>query len=69
MRWWFLWAGARDGGLAGYDPPTYYTAAAALLHGRMPYHGDFIFVHPPLVILVGLPFALLGRLTSARPGS
>ena len=68
VRWWFLWAGQRDGGVAGYDPPTYYTAAAALLHGRMPYHGDFVFVHPPLVILAGLPFALLGRLTSAPVG-
>ncbi len=52
----------------GYDPATYYTAASALLHGRAPYHGDFTFLHPPLVILVGVPFALLGWLTTAHVG-
>jgi hypothetical protein len=52
----------------GYDPSVYYTASAALLHGRMPYTGDFVFLHPPLVILVGLPFALLGHLTTDFTG-
>jgi alpha-1,2-mannosyltransferase len=52
----------------GYDSSAYYTSAAALLHGRMPYDGDFTFVHPPGIILAGLPSALLGQLTTAHIG-
>jgi hypothetical protein len=48
----------------GYDASVYYSASAALLHGRMPYDGDFVLLHPPVVMLVGLPFALVGHLTS-----
>lgn len=52
----------------GYDQSVYYAAADALLHGRVPYSGDFVFLHPPGIIIAGLPFALLGRLTSAATG-
>lgn len=58
----------RHGDLGGYDPSVYYTAAAALLHGRAPYDGDFILLHPPLVMLAGVPFALLGHLTTDYTG-
>lgn len=55
-------------GLNAYDQSVYYAAADALLHGRIPYRGDFVFLHPPGVVLVGLPFALLGRITTAATG-
>lgn len=46
-----------------YDDGVYYAASAALLDGRVPYR-DFVLLHPPLIALVLLPFALLGRLAS-----
>lgn len=52
----------------GYDQSVYYAAADAVTHGRVPYRGDFVFLHPPGIILTGLPFALLGRLTTAPTG-
>ena len=53
---------------ASYDQSVYYAAAAALAHGRFPYHGDFTFVHPPVIALVGTPFAVLARLTNDAVG-
>lgn len=50
-----------------YDDGVYYAAAASLLDGRMPYR-DFVLLHPPLIALVLLPFALLGRLTTDPTG-
>ena len=50
-----------------YDDGVYYAASAALLDGRLPYR-DFVLLHPPLIALVLLPFALLGRLTSDPTG-
>jgi len=47
----------------GYDDGVYYAGAAALVSGRLPYR-DFLFVHPPGILLVAAPFAELGRLTS-----
>lgn len=55
-------------GLSAYDQSVYYAAAGALVHGRAPYAGDFVFLHPPGIILAGAPFALLGRLTTAPLG-
>lgn len=52
----------------GYDQSVYYAAAAALVRGRFPYHGDVVFVHPPAIILAGTPFALLGRLAGDVTG-
>jgi alpha-1,2-mannosyltransferase len=48
-------------GLLGYDGGVYYTAAAGLAHGLLPYR-DFLLLHPPGIALALLPFALLGRL-------
>src|SRR3954471_21295051 len=48
-------------GLLGYDGGVYYTAAAGLAHGLLPYR-DFLLLHPPGSTLALLPFALLGRL-------
>lgn len=50
-----------------YDDGVYYTAAASLLDGRLPYR-DFVLLHPPLIMLALTPFALLGRLTSDPTG-
>lgn len=48
-------------GIIGYDGSVYYTAAAGLVHGLLPYQ-DFLLLHPPGIILALLPFAALGRL-------
>jgi hypothetical protein len=55
------------GGMYGYDAGVYYSAADALLQGRVPYR-DFIFLHPPAIVLVLAPFAALGRLTTDHAG-
>ncbi|HEX2894111.1 MAG TPA: hypothetical protein VHO29_08935 [Marmoricola sp.] len=55
-------------GANGYDQSVYYAAADAVLHGRVPYRSDFVFLHPPGIIFAGLPYALLGRLTDASTG-
>jgi alpha-1,2-mannosyltransferase len=57
--------GAR--GIFGYDAGVYYSAADALIHGRVPYR-DFIFLHPPGIMVALAPFAALGRLTTDPTG-
>lgn len=64
-RLWLLVLSGPRVGRNGYDQSVYYAAADALLHGRVPYRGDFVFLHPPVVMVLGVPFALLGRLTTA----
>ncbi|HEV2088896.1 MAG TPA: hypothetical protein VGR21_11355 [Cryptosporangiaceae bacterium] len=57
-------------GLVGnysYDASVYYSAGAALVHGRVPYR-DFIMLHPPGVLLAVAPAAWVGRLTTDRTG-
>jgi alpha-1,2-mannosyltransferase len=57
-------------GLVGnysYDASVYYSAGAALIHGRVPYR-DFILLHPPGVALAVAPAAWIGRLTSDHTG-
>ncbi|WP_375475865.1 hypothetical protein [uncultured Jatrophihabitans sp.] len=51
----------RFAGNFGYDASVYYTAADALIHGRLPYR-DFLLLHPPGLMLVLTPFAGLGQL-------
>ena len=60
-------AGAGFGGLYRYDPGVYYTSGAALGYGRLPY-ADFVFLHPPAIMLVLSPFGWLGRATSDHAG-
>lgn len=52
----------------GYDPSVYYTAAAGMISGRVPYRGDFLLLHPPGVVVVLAPFAAMGRLTRDSTG-
>lgn len=58
------------GGLDGsdaYDDGVYYSAADALVHGRLPYR-DFVFLQPPGVLVVLAPFAWLGSVTTDPTG-
>ncbi len=53
----------RGGGLSGvlgYDDAVYYAGSVGLVHGRLPYQ-DFLFLHPPGVLLALAPVAGLGR--------
>jgi hypothetical protein len=54
-------------GVYGYDDGVYYTGAASLVAGRLPY-ADFLLLHPPGILLVLAPFAALGRITSDHAG-
>lgn len=63
---------ARGAGLDSghhYDPSVYYAAAASLLHGRTPYvYDQFVLLHPPGLMLVLLPAALVGHVAGDRVG-
>lgn len=61
-----LWTGTL-GGFRGYDDSVHYSAAVHLLAGDLPYR-DFVFVHPPGVILLMVPFAWLGSVASDHVG-
>ena len=47
------------GTLGRYDDAVYFTASQAFSWGRMPYR-DFLFIHPPGIVLINAPFRLLG---------
>ncbi len=55
------------GFIGRYDDGVYYAAADALSFGRVPYR-QFILLHPPGIMLVLLPFAALGRITTDLAG-
>ena len=60
----------RGGGLRGmnsYDGYVYYAAAAGLDHGLLPYR-DFLFLHPPGIVVALVPFAALGRVIGDPSG-
>jgi alpha-1,2-mannosyltransferase len=52
--------GAGLSGVLGYDDGVYYAGAVGLVHGRLPYR-DFLFLHPPGVLLALAPVAATGR--------
>ncbi len=54
-------------GTVEYDDGVYLGAALRLLHGALPYK-DYAFVQPPGIIVVALPGAFLGSLTSQATG-
>jgi hypothetical protein len=62
-----LFSNGGPDGIFGYDSGVYYSAADALIHGRVPYR-DFILLHPPGLMLFLVPFAWLGQLTTDHAG-
>ena len=50
-----------------YDDGVYLGAALRLLHGALPYK-DYAFVQPPGIVVVALPGAIIGTLTSQATG-
>lgn len=67
-RLWVLFSSGNPLDAPSYDQSVYYAAAAALVHGHVLYHGDVVLVHPPVIALVGTPFAALARLTDDATG-
>ena len=55
----FLTSGAVE-----YDDGVYLGAAIRLLQGALPYK-DYAFIQPPGIMVVSLPIALIGKLTTA----
>jgi len=51
--------GAGLRGMNSYDSAVYYAAAAGLAHGLLPYR-DFLFLHPPGIVVALVPLAALG---------
>jgi alpha-1,2-mannosyltransferase len=66
-RFWVVLHGHGFYALAGYDQGVYYAAADALVHGLRPY-GGFLLLHPPGIMLLLSPFAVLGSVTSDSTG-
>jgi hypothetical protein len=54
-------------GTVEYDDGVYLGAALRLLHGALPYK-DYAFVQPPGIVIIALPGALVGSLTSQATG-
>jgi len=54
-------------GTVEYDDGVYLGAALRLLHGALPYK-DYAFVQPPGIVVIALPGALIGSLTSQAAG-
>jgi len=54
-------------GTVEYDDGVYLGAALRLLHGALPYK-DYAFLQPPGIVVVALPGAALGSLTSQATG-
>jgi alpha-1,2-mannosyltransferase len=48
-------------GLGGYDDGVHYAAAAGLLHGHLPYR-DYLFLHPPGIVIAAVPVVAIGEL-------
>ncbi|MEJ7697760.1 MAG: hypothetical protein WKF78_14365 [Candidatus Limnocylindrales bacterium] len=59
--------GAGLQGYLGYDDGVYFASAVAFVHGVVPYR-DFLFLHPPGIIVLLSPFALLGAATDDSTG-
>ena len=57
----------RLGAIGNYDDGVYYVAGTALGHGLLPYR-DFVFIHPPAVVLATLPFSLAARIVGDPAG-
>jgi 4-amino-4-deoxy-L-arabinose transferase-like glycosyltransferase len=65
-----FWQLATPGAIAGltaYDDGVYFGAALQWVNGLWPYR-DFVFLHPPGIILLMSPIALLGKLFGTQNG-
>lgn len=49
-------------GMVGYDQGVYYSASEAVTWGLLPYR-DFLFLHPPGILVALAPLGLVARLT------
>lgn len=54
-------------GEGNYDDAVHFSGSLALVLGRLPYR-DFLFLHPPMILLALTPFAGLAQLTSDGVG-
>jgi len=59
--------GAGLDGYLGYDDGVYFASAVAFVHGVVPYR-DFLMLHPPGMVVLLSPFALLGAATNDSTG-
>ncbi len=65
-----LWGTMGGGGLDSYivyDDGIYYAVSVAFIHGLLPYR-DVMILHPPGIVLILSPFALLGGLAGDPVG-
>jgi hypothetical protein len=60
-------SGFLTSGTVEYDDGVYLGAALRLLHGALPYK-DYAFVQPPGIVVIALPGAVIGSLTSQATG-
>src|SRR4051812_31929774 len=51
----------------GYDDGVYFGAALRFMHGSAPYR-DFVIVHPPAIVYLLAPTALVGRIFTEHDG-
>lgn len=49
-----------------YDDGVYFASSLQLIHGALPYR-DFVFIQPPMISVLLLPFAALSFLTGTAP--
>lgn len=54
-------------GEGNYDDGVHYAGSLALVLGKLPYR-DFLFLHPPLILVALTPFAALGEATNESLG-
>ena len=52
--------GAGLSGVISYDDGVYYAGAVGVVHGQLPYR-DFLFLHPPGILVALAPVAAAGR--------
>jgi Dolichyl-phosphate-mannose-protein mannosyltransferase len=65
-----LWMLHRDGGLSSaieYDDGVHFGSSYLLLNGTIPYR-DVVFLQPPGITILMLPFAVLGKLVGLPTG-
>jgi alpha-1,2-mannosyltransferase len=55
------------GGLGNYDDGVHFSAATGLVHGLFPYR-DFLLLHPPGIVVLLSPFAMVGSVLGDATG-